>query len=201
MPEMYKLTEITMIEKAYLGLILIFFILAFAVRNIKTYVSTKKSIRGKSLKLTISVLISTIIYCLIILRLTMLQPKFIFEIDLPKYINTIGLIFVTLGFIIGILALIAMKNSWRVGIKYDQKTDLITTGIYRISRNPYFLSFDILILGYILIFTSPILITLYLILVIVFHQMILDEEKYLLSVQGVPYADYKSKVNRYITIK
>jgi len=110
-----------MIEKAYLGLILISFILAFAVRNIKTSVSTKKSIRGKSLKLTISVIISTIIYCLIILRLTILQPKFIFEIDLPRYINTIGLILISFGFIIGILALIAMKNSWRVGIKYDQK--------------------------------------------------------------------------------
>ena len=135
------------------------------------------------------------------LRLTILQPEYIFEIDLPKYINTTGLIFVALGFIIGILALIAMKNSWRVGIKYDQKTDLITTGIYRISRNPYFLSYDILIFGYILIFTSPILIILYLILVIVFHRMILEEEKYLQSVQGVPYADYKSKVKRYLTIK
>ncbi|MBL1214332.1 MAG: isoprenylcysteine carboxylmethyltransferase family protein [Ignavibacteriae bacterium] len=190
-----------MIEKAYLGLILIFFILAFAVRNIKTYLSTKKSIRGKSLKLTISVIISTIIYCLIILRLTILKPKFIFEIDLPKFINTIGLLIVFLGFVIGILALIAMKDSWRVGIKYDQKTDLITTGIYSISRNPYFLSYNILIFGYILIFTSPILIVLYIILVVVFHRMILEEEKYLQSIQGAQYEEYKSKVNRYFTIK
>ncbi len=190
-----------MIEKTYLGLILIFFILAFAIRNIKTSISTKKSIRGKSLKLTISVLISTIIYCLIILRLTLLKPKFLFEIDLPAGINTIGLVFISIGFILGILALIAMKNSWRVGIKYDQKTDLITTGIYRISRNPYFFSYDILIFGYILIFTSPILIILYLILVIVFHRMILEEEKYLKSVHGVLYEDYKSKVNRYLTIR
>jgi len=190
-----------MIEKAYLGLILIFFILAFAIRNIKTYISTKNSIRGKSLKLTISVLISTIIYCLIFLRLTLLKPKFLFEIDLPTGLNTIGLVFVTVGFILGILALIAMKNSWRVGIKYDQKTDLITTGIYRISRNPYFLSYNILIFGYILIFPSLILIVLYLILVIVFHKMILEEEKYLQSVHGASYEDYRSKVNRYLTIK
>jgi len=189
-----------MIEKVYLGLILIFFILAFAIRNIKTYVTTKKSIRGKSLKLTISVLISTIIYCLIIFRLTFLKPKFLFEIDLPMDINAIGLVFVSVGFILGILALIAMKNSWRVGIKYDQKTDLITSGIYRISRNPYFLSYNILICGYILIFTSPILIILYLILVIVFHKMILEEEKYLHSVHGASYEEYKSKVNRYLTI-
>jgi len=109
-----------MIEKAYLGLILILFILAFAIKNIKTYVSIKKSIRGKSVKLTISVLISTLIYCLILLRLTILQPQFVFEINLPEYLNTIGLIMVSIGFTVGILALIAMKNSWRVGIKQDQ---------------------------------------------------------------------------------
>lgn len=190
-----------MLEKIYLGLILIFFILAFAVRNIKTYVATKKSIRGKSIKLTLSVLISTLIYCFILLRLTLIESEFIFEIESPNYVNTIGLIFVSLGFVIGILALIAMKNSWRVGIKYDQKTDLVTTGIYRFSRNPYFLSYDLLIFGYILIFTSPLLIVLYLILVVVFHKMILEEEKYLQSVQGDPYTDYKNKVNRYLTIK
>ena len=190
-----------MIEKAYLGLILIFFILAFAIKNIKTYLSIKKSIREKSLKLTISVLVSTIIYCLIFLRITILKPESLFEINLPTSIKTIGLVLVSVGFILGILALIAMKNSWRVGIKLDQKTDLVTTGIYRISRNPYFLSYDILIFGYILIFTSPILIILYLILATVFHKMILKEEKYLQSVHGVIYDNYKRKTNRYFTIK
>ncbi len=147
-----------MIEKAYLAGTLIFFILAFAVKNSKTYLSTKKSIRGTSIKLTLSILISTIIYCLILLRLTFLSPQFLLEVQLPAKMHTVGFILVSVGFVLGILALIAMKNSWRVGIKYEQKTDLITTGIYGVSRNPYFLSYNILILGYLLIFTSPILI-------------------------------------------
>ncbi len=192
-----------MIEKIYLGLILIFFILAFAIRNIKTYLSTKQSIRGESLKLTLSILVSTIIYGLILLRLTIIKSNWIFEFDFSSYliIKYIGLTIVSFGFILGILALIAMKNSWRVGIKYDQKTDLVTTGIYRFSRNPYFFSYDILIFGYILIFPSIILIVLYLTLAIIFHNMILEEEKYLQSVHGDSYIDYKRKVNRYLTIK
>lgn len=191
-----------MIEKIYLGLILIFFILAFAIRNIKTYLSTKQSIKGKSLKLTMSILVSTIIYVLILLRLTILNSYW-FEIDFSNclIIKYVGLAFVSFGFVFGILALIAMKNSWRVGIKYDQKTDLVTSGIYRFSRNPYFFSYDILILGYILIFPSIILIILHLALVIIFHNMILEEEKYLESVHGDLYLDYKRKVKRYLTIK
>lgn len=191
-----------MIEKIYLGLILIFFILAFAIRNIKTYLITKQPIKGKSLKLTMSILVSTIIYVLILLRLTMLNSYW-FEIDFSNFliIKYVGLAFVSLGFVFGILALIAMKNSWRVGIKYDQKTDLVTSGIFRFSRNPYFFSYDILILGYILIFPSIILIILHLALVIIFHNMILEEEKYLESVHGNSYLNYKRKVKRYLTIK
>jgi len=192
-----------MIEKIYLGLILIFFILAFAIKNIKTYLSTKTSIRGKSKKLTSSILISTVVYILIFLRLTILESDWILEIDLLEYalIKTIGIVIVSIGFILGILALIAMKNSWRVGIKYNQKTALVTSGIYSISRNPYFLSYDILIFGYILIFPSIILLFFYLILVIVFHKMILEEENYLQSVHNNEYLKYKNKVNRYLTVK
>jgi protein-S-isoprenylcysteine O-methyltransferase Ste14 len=149
-----------------------------------------------------SILVSTIIYVLILLRLTILNSYW-FEIDFSNclIIKYVGLAFVSFGFVFGILALIAMKNSWRVGIKYDQKTDLVTSGIYRFSRNPYFFSYDILILGYILIFPSIILIILHLALVIIFHNMILEEEKYLESVHGDLYLDYKRKVKRYLTIK
>ena len=187
----------------FLILILVFFILAFAVKNIKTYLATKESIRGKSTKLSMSILLSTLIYVLILLRLTFLDPKCLLEINLSAFpvLNLIGLFLVSMGFILGLLALNAMKNSWRVGIKYDQKTALVSTGIYRFSRNPYFLSYNILILGYLLLFPSIILFAFYLALVITFHSMILEEEAYLLSVHGEEYSSYKKKVSRYITLK
>lgn len=192
-----------MIEKIGLGLILIFFILAFAIRNIRTYLSTKQSIRGKSLKLTASILTSTIIYLVILLRLTILSSNWILELDFKNFdkLKIVGYGIVVLGFGLGILALFAMKNSWRVGIKYEQKTELVSSGIYRFSRNPYFLSYSVLILGYILIFPSIILIGLLILLATVFHKMIIEEEKYLESIHGDKYLDYKRKVNRYITLR
>lgn len=191
-----------MIEKLYLGLILVFFILAFAIRNIKTFLTTKQSIKGKSTKLTLSILISTLIYLLIILRIAVVPPEYLIEFDIKFSLLTYaGYVVVFVGFVLGILALITMRNSWRVGIKYEQKTDLVDTGIYRLSRNPYFLSYDILIFGYVLIFPSIILFMLLITLAIIFHNMILEEEKYLKTVHGEKYEKYKTKVNRYLTLK
>jgi protein-S-isoprenylcysteine O-methyltransferase Ste14 len=192
-----------MIIQIYAGLILVFFIAAFAVRNIRTYLSTRQSIRGKSFKLTFSVLISTTIYLLIACRLTFIKPDWILEADFQviEWLQLPGLILLTFGFLLGILALISMKNSWRVGIKYDQKTELVRSGVFAFSRNPYFLSYDILIFGYILLFPSLILLGLYLILVLIFHCMILEEEKYLESKHGETYLSYKQSVKRYMTFK
>jgi len=188
-----------MVFTIYLGSILVFFILAFAVKNIKTFISAGVSIRGKSTKLTLSIVLSTLLYIVILLRIFFLDSSSILEIEVLQtdVMRSIGLLLVSIGFVLGIAALIQMRDSWRVGIKYDQKTTLISDGIYRFSRNPYFLSYDILILGYLFIFPSPVLFTLYLILVYIFHNMILEEEKYLESTHGDLYREYKMKVGRY----
>lgn len=49
------------------------------------------------------------------------------------------------------LATITMKNSCRVGIP-EEKTELITNGIYQWSRNPAFVWFDLLYLSMCLLF-------------------------------------------------
>ncbi len=189
-----------MTKEVYLATLLILFILAFALRNIRTFLSTRRPIRGRSPKLTLSILLSTVIYLWIFLRLTFIKTPLVFEFELPPFFETAGMVLVTLGFVLGLLALAAMKDSWRVGIRYDQKTGLVTTGIFRISRNPYFLSYDILIFGYLLIFTSPLFIALYVMLVMVFHKMILEEEKYLEAVHGEAYAEYRKRSARYLRL-
>jgi len=145
-----------------------------------------------------SVGVSAVIYALLILRLTVLNNSHLLEVALPRYSKYVGLILVCLGFLIGLLALYTMRNSWRVGIKNDQKTALVNRGIYRTSRNPYFLSYGVLVVGYLLIFPSPIIFILYLMLVSIFHQMILDEERYLEKIHGEEYLKYRKRVRRYI---
>lgn len=184
----------------YILTLIVIYLAAFFVRNLKTYFTIKKSIRGRSLKLTVSLVLSTIIYVITLTNIFLpdFQSLFgkitILDISIIKYIGY-GLL--PLALIIGLAALFEMQNSWRVGIKHDQKTDLVTTGIYAFSRNPYFLSYDLLFLGIFLIFPSLLLLILTLALASVFHLMIKEEEKYLDEVHGKSYQMYKKKVGRY----
>ena len=61
-----------------------------------------------------------------------------------------GIYLALLGDIVFVTAVMTMKDSWRAGIARDDKRGLVTEGIYRYSRNPAFLAFDLLDLGILL---------------------------------------------------
>ncbi len=51
------------------------------------------------------------------------------------------------GVMVFILAVFTMRDSWRAGVSKTEKTELVTSGIYQISRNPAFLGFDLAYTG------------------------------------------------------
>jgi protein-S-isoprenylcysteine O-methyltransferase Ste14 len=106
-----------------------------------------------------------------------------------------------LACIIGISTLITMKDSWRVGIRPDQKTDLITNGFFQFSRNPFFLSFDLMFFGIFLEFPNLVYLIFYLTFIIILHLIIMDEEKHLIEKHGDLYKNYKDSVNRYFSFR
>lgn len=116
-------------------------------------------------------------------------------------IRYIGLFIGIIGDIIFLISVITMKNSWRVGISKNDKTKLITNGIYKISRNPAFLGFDLMYIGITLLYSNIFTIIFSLFAVIMLHLQILEEEKYLEKNFKDEYKVYKSKTNRYLGIK
>ncbi len=103
------------------------------------------------------------------------------------------------GTIIFIVAVWTMRDSWRAGVSKTDKTELVTNGIYQISRNPAFLGFDLLYIGTLLMFFNWILCSLTVFAVIMYHLQIVNvEEDFLLSTFGNAYLKYKKKVCRYI---
>lgn len=114
-------------------------------------------------------------------------------------IRIIGAAMSVAGTAIFIVAVWTMRDSWRAGVSKTDKTELVTDGIYQISRNPAFLGFDLLYIGTLLMFFNWVLCGLTVFAVIMYHLQIVNvEEDFLLTAFGNEYLQYQKKVCRYI---
>lgn len=109
-----------------------------------------------------------------------------------------GLVLTFLGVILFFIAVKAMGLNWRAGFNEQQRIDLVTTGVYRFSRNPAFVAFDLLYLGFALIFPNVLMIVMAVLALFLFHWQIRGEENYLIAVFGERYRDYQKAVRRYL---
>ncbi len=114
-----------------------------------------------------------------------------------QMVRGIGLVLLGLGTCLFIIAMVTMQDNWRAGIPEKDKTDMVTTGIYTISRNPAFLGFDLTYIGASLAFGNIIVLILTALTIALMHLQILEEEKYLETTFGNRYDTYKNKVGRY----
>ncbi len=114
-------------------------------------------------------------------------------------LRIIGACMGIVGDIIFIISVITMQDNWRAGVSKNDKTELVTSGIYQISRNPTFLGFDLVYIGILLMFFNWVLFIVSLLAILMFHLQILNvEEEFLLEEFGDDYLNYKKKVCRYI---
>lgn len=117
---------------------------------------------------------------------------------LPANARFTGFLMGLLGDGIFLLSVLCMKDSWRAGIPDKDKTELVTTGIYRYSRNPAFLGFDLQYVGVLLMYGNLLTLAFSLFAMVMLHLQILQEERYLTNVFGAPYQAYRSHVCRYL---
>jgi protein-S-isoprenylcysteine O-methyltransferase Ste14 len=107
----------------------------------------------------------------------------------------VGFGIAALGFLLGLAALMAFRKAHQSPVK----PALVTSGVYRISRNPIALGFVLMLAGLPLnagsiwgIVFTPALMVLYNLLVIQ------PEEKFLTSRAGKEYENYKNRVRRWL---
>lgn len=117
-----------------------------------------------------------------------------------QVIRSLGLILFAIGIYLFITAMVTMKDSWRAGIPSEEKTTMISSGIFRFSRNPAFLGFDLTYIGVCLAFGNLVLFIIATITIITLHLQILEEEKFLENTFKEEYLTYKRKVGRYFLI-
>lgn len=114
------------------------------------------------------------------------------------YIQLPGVLLCILSLGWTVIAQWQMGNSWRIGIDEQNQTNLVTTGLFSISRNPIFFGMQITLVGFFLLLPNAIML-----LVVVCGFMLIQiqarlEEEFLLKQHGEIYAMYKTKVNRFI---
>ena len=116
-----------------------------------------------------------------------------------SYLIKVAGVFVT-GFalVFMLITLIHFEKSLRFGLNEKNPGKLITTGIFSISRNPFFLSLDIYFTGIALLQPGLFFISLSVLAIISIHFFILKEEKFMQRIYGNEYLEYKRKVRRYL---
>lgn len=180
------------------------FILAvfYAIYFGKTLIQKRKGIttrqigKRKEKKLhTVETLMSVATFGVVIIQLI----SIIFDFNImPSGARFTGFCIAGVGDVFFLISVIRMKDSWRAGIPEKDETKLVTGGIYKFSRNPAFVGFDLMYIGVLLMFFNIGTLLFSLFSIIMLHLQILQEEKYMANTFGDEYLNYKKKVFRYL---
>jgi protein-S-isoprenylcysteine O-methyltransferase Ste14 len=192
-----------MLEKTGITLLITLFLAGFIARTLLIKSKVKKPIRSKDALNKIAIIFTSILFTIGILSVFSERLyDLMLSLNCIRSISSsiLGLIFFAAGLILGWASSANMGESWRVGVIEDQKTELITNGIYGHIRNPYFLSYYIIFLSLFLIRPSVLIGMSTMFLVFVFHMMVIKEEKHLEKLHGNRYLRYKKKTGMYFPI-
>ncbi len=131
----------------------------------------------------------------IILLLALLNLPII-AIHTAPTLKYIAYVLLFTGLLLTILSLVNLGRSTRLGLPQED-TVFKSNGVYRLSRNPMYLGFDLLTLSAMLYTINPGLISLGFYSMMIYHFIILGEEKFLAQRFGNVYEEYKLKTRRY----
>lgn len=141
----------------------------------------------------------------IVLNGYLIARPFIPELDrfvmtAPNLYAHYGVALMVLGIAVAILSQVDMGKAWRIGIPsgVEESQSLVTTGLYRFSRNPIYVGIMLFIVGSVIAAPGPVTI-LSLILTWVFVNQIIDsEEAFLRTAFGAEFEAYCTRTRRWI---
>jgi protein-S-isoprenylcysteine O-methyltransferase Ste14 len=110
-----------------------------------------------------------------------------------KYISYLT---VVIGFFFTMISLINLGKSTRLGLP-DEDTVFKDVGLYKISRNPMYVGFNLFTISSILLTANMITLLAGLFSIYSYHLIIKGEEIFLEHRFGQKYLNYKQKVRRY----
>ena len=113
-------------------------------------------------------------------------------------VKILGAVLACVGLLIFVLAFVSFGDSWRIGIDRKTAGQLVTGGIFSISRNPIYVAFDLLFIGVFLINGTWFFLIFAVLAIFAVHMQTLREEKFLAQRYGEEYERYRRKTPRYL---
>jgi protein-S-isoprenylcysteine O-methyltransferase Ste14 len=110
----------------------------------------------------------------------------------------IGWILLHLSFFWIFAAQLQMANSWRIGIDFKNKTNLVTHGLFSFSRNPIFFGIILVDIGLFLVIPNAFTLLIAALSISSIHTQVRLEEGFLKKVHEEKYEKYVKKVRRWI---
>lgn len=113
--------------------------------------------------------------------------------------HAVGIVLAVGGILLTFGAQLAMGDAWRVGVDPEERTELVTSGPFGLVRNPIYSAMIPTVFGLALMVPNVLAIVAFIALVTALElQVRLVEEPYLLRVHGETYADYATRVGRFV---
>jgi protein-S-isoprenylcysteine O-methyltransferase Ste14 len=109
----------------------------------------------------------------------------------------VALVIMVPGIFLIIMSSVNLGRAVRIGLP-DKATELKQSGVYKISRNPMYLGLHLVTLSSMIYTSNWIVIIIGSYSIIIYHYIILAEEKFLADRFGEQYSDFKRKVRRYL---
>jgi protein-S-isoprenylcysteine O-methyltransferase Ste14 len=120
-------------------------------------------------------------------------------VDPPLALQSVGLVVALVGFAATLAAQTGLGPSWRIGVDPAERTELVTTGVFALARNPIFTAMVTAQAGVVLMVPTWVSVAaLVALLAAVQLQVRSVEEPYLAAVHGTEYADYAARAGRFV---
>lgn len=189
------------------SLALTYFLLAFVLRTVLQWRKTgvnplvfgnsdkAHDYVGKVYKVLVAAIwISIVAYSFVPQMYQYLAPITYLE---SEYLKLSGGVFMLASLLFTLLAQHHMAQSWRIGIDYTEKTPLVQTGLFSISRNPVFVGIMVFYFGIFLVIPNALSFGLMIALYVTIQIQIRLEEAYLMDIHQETYELYRKKVRRW----
>jgi Putative protein-S-isoprenylcysteine methyltransferase len=117
----------------------------------------------------------------------------------PMILRNIGLILTFVGFLLGVSALLEFRKARTTLDPHGSARQLVTSGIYRFTRNPIYLGFLLMVIGLPLnsgLYWGIVMAPLYMLMM---SRLVIErEEAYLQKKFKDQYINYRSRVRRWL---